>query len=295
MNTSKRKRIIYVAGYGRSGSTLLDTILSSHPELEGVGEIKYLFEEWNKKETLAPIWDDILELYQKEVGISLEEAHNITCDVQNPFKSTTSIQREKYFKIWSFLMSTLSERLPDITIVDSSKNAMDAFNRPKLLKDLGYEVKIIHLTRSPKDVIYSLGKKGSNRLLEAGVKGKKAILKGGTIRALINWTWVNLGVKYYYSSKKGYKIYSLKYEDFIEKTEETFKDVANFLEIDEQPFDNISQGIEVQGGIGVSGNRMRRKSKIIIRSQEVVKNDKFNLLEKGLFLLFKPFFRILGY
>ena len=33
------EKIIYVAGYGRSGSTLLDMMLASHPAVFGAGEM----------------------------------------------------------------------------------------------------------------------------------------------------------------------------------------------------------------------------------------------------------------
>ena len=35
--------IIYIAGIGHSGSTLLDVLLGSHPDICGVGEIGRLF------------------------------------------------------------------------------------------------------------------------------------------------------------------------------------------------------------------------------------------------------------
>ena len=33
-----KKKLIYVAGYGRSGSTLLERILASHDQVRGLGE-----------------------------------------------------------------------------------------------------------------------------------------------------------------------------------------------------------------------------------------------------------------
>mgnify|MGYP001305928265 CR=1 FL=1 len=36
-------KLVYIAGYGRSGSTLLDVILGMHPEIECNGELSYLF------------------------------------------------------------------------------------------------------------------------------------------------------------------------------------------------------------------------------------------------------------
>ena len=38
-------RVVYVMGAGRSGSTVLDTILNNHEDVIGVGELVHLFIE----------------------------------------------------------------------------------------------------------------------------------------------------------------------------------------------------------------------------------------------------------
>lgn len=42
LELSKSKRLIYIGGSGRSGSTLLDMLLSNHPDIQSVGEIHRL-------------------------------------------------------------------------------------------------------------------------------------------------------------------------------------------------------------------------------------------------------------
>ena len=37
--------ILYIAGYGRSGSTLLDSLLNDHPSIFGGGEMMWLFQQ----------------------------------------------------------------------------------------------------------------------------------------------------------------------------------------------------------------------------------------------------------
>src|SRR5688500_15560751 len=39
-------KVLYIAGYGRCGSTLSETILNGHPEITGVGEVTFLLEDW---------------------------------------------------------------------------------------------------------------------------------------------------------------------------------------------------------------------------------------------------------
>src|SRR5690554_2882613 len=39
-------RVIYIAGYGRSGSTVLAAVLGSHPEIVSAGELAAAADEW---------------------------------------------------------------------------------------------------------------------------------------------------------------------------------------------------------------------------------------------------------
>src|SRR5687768_11029927 len=39
-------KILYIAGYGRCGSTILDIILNGHPEITGDGEVTFLLDDW---------------------------------------------------------------------------------------------------------------------------------------------------------------------------------------------------------------------------------------------------------
>ena len=46
MKKSKLPGVIYIAGYGRSGSTILDMLLGMHPTIFGAGEVTSIFDQW---------------------------------------------------------------------------------------------------------------------------------------------------------------------------------------------------------------------------------------------------------
>lgn len=292
---NQQQKIIYIAGYGRSGSTLLDTILSAHPELEGVGEIKYLFQEIIDGKELPEVWHPVMEDFKNQVPFSIAEANRITKKAQSPFSPVSAKTKADYKQIWTPILQSLQKKFPDSIFIDSSKSASDAFKRPLLLREMGYDVHVIHLIRSPKDVMISLGKKGSNRLLEKGKAGKEAILTGGSMRALINWTWINLGVSWIYTRYHGLKTYALKYEDLINHTATCLDEIAQFVGVDAAPFREIEEGKELAPGIGISGNRMRRVAKIYIQKKNLAPQHSLSLLEKlGLFLIL-PVRRLFNY
>ena len=65
---ASRIRLVYVLGGGRSGSTLLDTILGNHPTIESVGELSSVLEHgWSDSRQCAcgqsapqcPFWSEV--------------------------------------------------------------------------------------------------------------------------------------------------------------------------------------------------------------------------------------------
>src|SRR5438105_3013640 len=77
-----KKKIVYIAGYSRSGSTILDILLGNHSQVISTGELVYLFEDWNnptrsctcgKPYGNCSFWGS----YQLPDGYTLEQATKI--------------------------------------------------------------------------------------------------------------------------------------------------------------------------------------------------------------------------
>lgn len=62
--TADTLNVVYIAGYGRSGSTLLERILATHPAICGLGELAYLADAqlsdfyWEAAAGI-PLWDQL--------------------------------------------------------------------------------------------------------------------------------------------------------------------------------------------------------------------------------------------
>ena len=72
-----RLRVVYIMGYGRSGSTILDTILGNHPDLESVGELlhavrlAFLEDEFcacGQRASECPFWTEVLRRWKSAGG-----------------------------------------------------------------------------------------------------------------------------------------------------------------------------------------------------------------------------------
>ena len=72
--SQNKQRLLYIMGAGRCGSTILNIILGSHPEIETVGEIKAwprhkgLPRDHDAKDEDHEFWENVLKEYVKLEG-----------------------------------------------------------------------------------------------------------------------------------------------------------------------------------------------------------------------------------
>src|SRR5262249_55555259 len=131
-------KLIYIGGYGRSGSTLLEYLLSSHPALVACGEVQRSFRRFEvKKERLCTC------------GQTLPK-----CRVWAPFKEKWS--KLKGLPVDELTLSLLESVSGDYEVmVDSSKTARGSFSIPwRLSRRIGQDFLLVHLVRDPRGVCW---------------------------------------------------------------------------------------------------------------------------------------------
>ena len=86
--------IIYIMGYGRSGSTLLDIILGNHSEIESLGEVAFLHQDLYQGGLCSclnsyadcPFWSQVLQKHLKAVSPhSAKDLDKLIRDVEGVF------------------------------------------------------------------------------------------------------------------------------------------------------------------------------------------------------------------
>jgi len=270
MTTTK---MIYIAGYGRSGSTLMDILLGAHPKCFGGGELNHLFDDilshrycsCGDSYYVCPFWSNVLKGFQRKLPrMDYETAHFITTSNERLISSRRNIRR--YGMVWRALFEALREQdaLKTEVIVDSSKSSWKAWRRPFLVQQCGTEVFGIHLVRDPRAVMFSV-MKGSNRRMEAGENPR---LVGGAVRGLLGWCLSNSLVE----NAKAFStipFMTLRYEDLVHDPASELSRVADFLALEMTPvIDRLALDAGFDGGHGVSGNRMRRRGTLRIRADD---------------------------
>lgn len=192
-------KLVYILGFGHSGSTMLDLILGSMPDTESVGEIIRLRKEldWNHPCTCGErlkecsYWTPILKAYKEHLQrdsllASLEDPYEFikilrSSDSQAFFKrvfkggnnNAPKDLGNSYAKRTYVLFQKIMDQSGAKTIVDSSKN-----HRRLILLWLSglFEIKIVFLYRNSPELIHSLNRRTQTEFEEIMKHNKDAKL-----------------------------------------------------------------------------------------------------------------------
>lgn len=186
MNTSD-SGIVYIAGYGRSGSTLLDIILGNHSEITSMGEVGNFWSHSTGSMLCTcgtcvcecSIWSDVLR----------HTACYLPTSKRNPQWRGGGKQQNNRVQLYRELFSILRTRTNTKWLVDSSKTSYSFVNRPVwLCEEVKENIKLIHIQRSLLAVVGSK-KRGNNKQLRDDIAGTNYL---ASIRAVIGWFIANI-------------------------------------------------------------------------------------------------------
>lgn len=278
------RKVLYIAGYGRSGSTVLDVVLGNHPEIASVGEITYLLNEWHDPGRRCACG----RLYREcDFWGALGDTADISVDMQAMIRGVekrgrtipTLLNRlspniKKCYRVFhQQLFSYIRERSGKSIVVDSSKSARDAALRFYALSEIAdLNVYVIHLVRDGKAVVESCVRKGSNWALEGHQRQPR--LPG--LRAAVGWTLANmwtLGLARRYISSDRYL--RVRFEEFTSEPEAVLERIGRFVGIEVDILvDRIKQRAAFRVGHNVGGNRLRLKEHIHLQTRDAVKSER---------------------
>jgi len=246
------RTMVFVAGLGHSGSTLLDIMLGCHERFTGLGEI-YLQvkpgeERWQRKheiqcscwETMAdcPFWGPTIQKLRREPQATLEQRYRTVVDA--------------FFETYG----------DDQILVDSSK-CYPALKIVHQIPDL--DVKVLFMLKDVRAWVCSI--RDSVKLREAFTVGQLMRKFGFGVKALaagINRTSTCLYYRWYKDNKKfqrffqrdGVKSFQLGYEELALATPEILAQICEFLEITP---DEKMLSLQDSTSHNASGNRMRNQ------------------------------------
>lgn len=212
--------VIYIAGNGHSGSTLLDIILGASTDIFSAGELtkitrNSIFEEYCSCGQLigeCEVWSKVMKNWSEKSPITLEEyrrlIQNFERNKATPIVLFYKLNPSRDFKNYCEATHLLFEAIKKVTgksvIVDSSKYPQRIAMLNKFAK-----LKVIHLCRNAKGVLNS-AKKSSKKDLRMGREADSPVRR--TSKTLLDWFFINLITEIF---TLGVPSIRLKYTKFI--------------------------------------------------------------------------------
>ncbi len=211
----KKASMLFILGHGRSGTTLLQSFLNSHPNIVAPAEYEFIvhfYPRFGKIKHLTK--KDITEFI--EALYTSEDPHffNWQLDKEHVTEKLISTSvNEDYPTLCKILISLTADNKTEIRIL-SDKNPINSIFVRKL-SNIFPDAKFIHLIRDPRDSVY-----GYMRRLQQ--KNPFFLSR--------RWKRYNQVIDDF-KGKFPERFFTLKYEDMVKNTDGTLNSIAAFLNI----------------------------------------------------------------
>lgn len=280
MTDQKTVSVVYVVGTGRSGTTLMDTILSNQPRLYGSGELALLAVDNYFHRFHCPcgrpidecqFWRAVVEHWFDKTGLQSLAEH---ARVRHPFEGPrlhglTRLMREKLYRSPAFVeyARQTTELYRSIQAVSGREMIVDSSAIPMRALALSMmpeiDLRLIHLVRDGRGVAWSL-KKGLREDQKSGVGSGE--VPRPVWRSALTWIAYNMVSSWVCRQVPRGRSLFCRYEDLSANSEAVLRRIGEFLECDfEEIIQRINSGGALKVGCTYGGNRMRMSGEIRLR------------------------------
>jgi len=266
-------KVVYIAGYGRSGTTLLDIALGQQPGVVSTGELTALARHvWREREFCAcrhradecGFWGAVMSAWLNgrpgdavdNYGRQLARSEWLFDPRRLLWRFGASRAGRAYSEATSSLLSAIAEASGSSLIVDSSKLPGRA---AALMSIEDVEVYVVHMVRDGRGVGWSM-MKPYRRSVEAGIQ--KELKPKPLWYTAMRWVSVNLGAEILRKRLPRERSIRVRYEDFVADPEGIVKSIMSLVG---QDYDVPEQGAEMmrpQHQIAGSRHRMQEEIRI---------------------------------
>ena len=271
---AKRVKVLYISGFGRSGSTVLGGVLG---QIEGFfhgGELRHIWDRGLVENWLCgcgspfgecDFWNRVFQDAFEEVEhvdapemIRLREAscrtHHVPLMLTGAGLRVLSARAGSYMENLERLYRTIQRQAGSRLIVDSSKYPSYGY----LLSTIpGIDLYVVHLVRDPRAVTYSWRRKRVQTGAGGGQSSPSYMRQYNPLGSALRWGVRNVATEMLWKRSTD-RCLTLRYEDFVARPQETLKAVLNMVGEDEASLPFVSaRGVEMDVGHTISGNPSR--------------------------------------
>ncbi len=222
-----RVRVLFISGFGRSGSTILGQILDGAPELVHVGELNFLWDHNVLKNRQCgcgqpfsdcPFWQDVMgRAFGGSDAVDATEMvrlQGLGTRTRHALELLTPIARRRLVERMQPLIEAtekLYQAIRDVSgaqvVVDSSKLPPYGFLAGQ---GPGVDLRCVHLVRDPRATAYSWRQRSGGE-----TDSPFALLpRLGTVQSAVTWSAWNVVTELLWRHDKA-RYLRIRYEDFV--------------------------------------------------------------------------------
>jgi hypothetical protein len=286
-------KVLYIAGWGRSGSTILGRILGQIEGFFSVGELRYVWDRGVVENRLCscgapfmdcPVWREIMgQVLDPNGGLDAEalidlrerglRTRHVLFTPTHGGLHTRVARMTGYVETLEKLYRAVQGVSQSRVIVDTSKFPSYAY----ILRNVpGIKVYLVHLVRDPRAVAYSWASRRKPEL-DTGKTTDDLMASHSLVGSSLTWNEWNLAIEKVWR-REPERYMQLRYEDFVRSPRTAIRDILRFigeggLEI---PFSDEHQ-VSLEASHTFSGNPNRfRSGTVRIESDEEWKQELSN-------------------
>lgn len=268
--------VIYILGYGRSGSTFLDILLHNHPEVVSVGALSNYF-DWVDKDadcacgvpvSRCELWSNVCRsLYAEHPDLAGFRKEQLAVEARsNLLKLLGGRLPAHLVAHYGAVMSDLFTNVARVSgrrvIVDSSKSAREVAGRAFALATytrLG--VKLIHLVRDVRGVVWSAIKgPGSPERSQPRATWLRAL------NAAVGWRLANLVSLHTVRRLGDRAALTIRYKDLVADPAGEIERLGEFLGLDvTEVVQKVVSRVPLAIGHNLGGSRLRFSSSVTVK------------------------------
>ncbi len=273
-----RLSVIYIAGVGRSGSTVLDSVLGNHPLIQSAGELSRLaIDGWaqnyycscGSRSNDCSFWSAVREEWSNMGGTMPVEEYIKLQNTVESFRQWPSLLRQGWknspaFRLYAeqtvMLLKSIQKVSGCTAIVDSSKGMERAFAF-SVIPDI--DLKIIQLVRDPRGVVWS-HRKAFTKDVQQGLP--RDIASEPAWRAALYWCRMNLQTDWLRRRVGSERAMLVRYEDFMLDTVPVMQRIGDFIGVDLTDVQRrIYESEKLYFDHTIAGNRVRMKGNLQLK------------------------------
>ena len=266
-------RLVYIAGSGRCGSTLLDILLGADPSIQSTGELMRILggaqghaQECSCGEDIrtCPFWTKVVEefgglpaLEQLDRGTRLEGTKGLFLGRLGDARRG-SLARRHAARL-AQLVQAVSKVSGRPIVVDSSKSLGRGYLY-RLERGHGLDVRYIHMVRDGRAFLWSKGARPDGEGVGKRTPSRSPLRLAGL------WLTTNFVASVVFRVQSG-RYLMVRYEDLTERPNDTLERIGRFLDVDLTGVGrDLAAGRPIPISHVVGGNRLRFSKGLTLRA-----------------------------